>query len=192
MQCVADENRKPLCSNGQTAVMVEDIWECVDPFADKTCPAGMIARLNYTLLEWECIPDPNSNKTTKKCDNIARTTNSRGGVGTTLRVRSVSCTDCETPVVDEETCETYCIPDPLKLDDKTCYNGDISECSGSTRGIYFGFNINSKIDAIPALVDTTVILDEKHSQNRKFNCLDCGMGEIDEENSIFPYTAVCK
>ena len=34
MQCVEDETRKPLCSNNQTAVMIDDIWECVDPFAE--------------------------------------------------------------------------------------------------------------------------------------------------------------
>jgi len=192
MECVADETRKPLCSNNQTAVLVDNVWECVDPFADKNCPEGLVARLNYNLLEWECVDDPNATKNVKKCDNIAKVPNIRGGVGATLRVRSVSCTDCETPVVDEETCETYCMPDPNKLNDPRCYAGDLAECVGPTRGIYFGFSAKSRINGIPELENQTVILDRNHSQNRMFNCIDCGDGEIDTKNSVSPYTAVCK
>lgn len=192
MECVADENRKPLCSNNQTAVIVDDIWECVDPFADKTCPDGMIPRLNYSALEWECVDDPNVSKKIKKCDNIAHAPHARGGIGATLRVRSVSCTDCETAIVDEETCDTYCIPDPARLQDPKCYNGDIEECSGPNRAIYFGFAPTSRIDGIKALENAVIILDREHSQNRKFNCMDCGDREIDKKASISPYSAVCK
>lgn len=192
MDCVEDESRKPLCSNNQTAVLIDNIWECVDPFADKSCPKGMIARLNYNALEWECVEDPNARKTVKKCDNLAVNSYSRGGIGATLRVRSVSCTDCETPVVDEETCETYCVPDPAKLTDSKCYGYSPEECTGSNRGIYFGFTKTSRIDSIPELKNANITLDKEHSQNRMFNCLDCGMGEIDTEKSIYPYTAVCK
>ena len=193
MVCVADETRKPLCANNQTAVMVEDIWECVDPFADKTCPSGMIARLNYNDLTWECIDDPNTVKQVKKCDNIANINKTpSGGGGTTLRIRSISCTDCEQVYVNEETCETFCIPDVSKLNDPKCYAGDIDECSGPTRGIYFGFNQKSRIDGISALQNAIITLDNNHSQNRKFNCMDCGEMVIDTENSISPYTAICK
>jgi len=193
MQCVADETRKPLCSNNQTAVMIDNVWECVDPFADKNCPKGMIARLNYSTLTWECVDDPSATtKKVKKCDNVAKVPRTHGSVGATLRVRSVSCTDCETAIVDEETCETYCIPDATKLKDSKCYNGAIEECSGPNRAIYFGFSTKSHIDGIDSLKDMTVILDREHSQNRRFNCMDCGMGEIDTEKSVFPYTAVCK
>ena len=192
MQCVADETRKPLCSNNQNAVLIDDVWECVDPFSDKTCPDGMVARLNYSELQWECVEDPNAKKVAKKCDNVARAPRPLGGVGATLRVRSVSCTDCEMAIVDEETCATYCIPDPSKLTDEKCYNDNAEYCSGPNRAIYFGFSGKSRIDGIEALNDKTVILDRDHSQNRKFNCMDCGEGEIDTEKSIFPYTAVCK
>ena len=192
MECVEDETRKPLCSNNQTAVMIDDMWECVDPFADKDCPDGMVARLNYNALEWECVADPNATKNAKKCDNLSKIPNIKGGIGATLRVRSISCTDCETAVVDEETCETYCIADATKLNDPKCYAYDLTECSGPTRGIYFGFAPKSRLDSIPELENTVIELDRQHSQNRKFNCLDCGMGEIDTEKSIFPYTAVCK
>ena len=192
MECVEDETRKPLCSNNQTAVMIDDVWECVDPFADKDCPDGMVARLNYNALEWECVDDPNATKKAKKCENLSKIPNIKGGIGATLRVRSISCTDCETAVVDEETCETYCIADATKLNDPKCYAYATEECSGPTRGIYFGFAPKSRIDSIPELENTVIVLDRQHSQNRKFNCLDCGMGEIDTEKSIFPYTAVCK
>lgn len=191
-ECVADETRKPLCANNQTAVMIDDVWECMDPFADKTCPEGMVARLNYNALEWECVEDPNITKTVKKCDHIIRSVNHPGAIGSTLRVRSISCTDCETLFVDEETCESYCIPDPKKLSDAKCYDGDVSDCSGPTRGIYFGFSHKSRIDGIDALKNATVILDKQHSQNRKFNCMDCGDSLLDTENSISPYTAVCE
>lgn len=192
MECVADDTRKPLCSNNQTAVLIDDIWECVDPFADKTCPPGMIARLDYNELVWECVSDPNADKTIKKCDNIARVQNIHGGIGATLRVRSVSCTDCERAVVDEETCETYCIPDADKINDEKCFQTPLDECVGPTRGVYFGFSLKSRIDGIDELSDAVIELDNTHSQNRMFNCMDCGDGEIDTEKSIFPYTAICK
>lgn len=192
MDCVADESRKPLCSNNQTAVLVDDIWECVDPFSDQTCPDNMVARLNYATLTWECVMDPNANKTVKKCDHIAKMPKTRGAIGTTLRVRSVSCTDCETAVLDEDTCETFCVPDINKLTDPRCYDGNISECSGPNRGLYFGFSSKSRIDGISALEKATIILDRNHSQNRMFNCMDCGEGSIDTKESISPYTAICK
>ena len=69
---------------------------------------------------------------------------------------------------------------------------DISECTGPNRAIYFGFSPKSRIDGIVALENATVILDRNHSQNRMFNCMDSGDGEIDRENSISPYTAICK
>ena len=192
MECVADETRKPLCANNQTAVMVDDIWECVDPFADKTCPNGTVARLNYNDLVWECIDDPNATKNVKKCADVTpRPTGHRAG-GATLRVRSISCTDCEQVYVDEETCETYCVPDPSKLNDERCYAGNPDDCSDSWHGIYFGFNAKSRLDGISALKNTTIMLDRYHNQNRMFNCMDCGDGEIDKEKSVFPYTAVCK
>lgn len=193
MDCVADENRKPLCANNQTAVLVDDMWECIDPFADKTCPHGQMARLNYNTLTWECVEDPNTVKNVKKCDNVIRVNKTAiGGGATTLRVRSISCTDCERVFINEETCETFCIPDISKLNNPECYAGDVSECSGGNRGIYFGFSNNSRIDGIAELKDAVIMLDNNHNQNRKFNCMDCGEMEIDTEKSIFPYTAVCK
>lgn len=192
MECIADETRKPLCSNNQTAVLIDNIWECIDPFSDITCQPGLIARLNYSTLAWECVEDPNAKKVIKKCDTVAKNPRAHGVVGATLRVRSISCTDCEIAMVNEETCETYCVPDPTKITDEKCYRDSIADCTGPNRAIYFGFSQKSRTDGIEALSNITIVLDKQHSQNRRFNCLDCGDGEIDTENSIFPYTAVCK
>jgi hypothetical protein len=48
------------------------------------------------------------------------------------------------------------------------------------------------VNNVPELSGVSVPLDKKHSQNRKFNCLDCGMGQIDASKSRPPYVAVCK
>ncbi len=190
-ECVPDESRKPLCAEKQTAVMVESVWECIDPFPEKSCPDKMTARLNYNTLEWECVMDPGSITNTKKCDNVKNGA-VYGPLGTTLRVPQSSCTDCEVMVTDYETCKTFCIPDASKINNPSCYPGAAGECSGESRAFYFGFPSKTYIKNVEAVAGTTVPLDKKHSQNRKFNCLDCGDGVIDTEKSKPPYVAICK
>ncbi len=189
-ECVADESRKPLCGGQQTAVMVDTVWECINPFPEKLCPDNMIARLNYSTLEWECVADPATQETVKKCSNFVGTI----GVGATLRVQTVSCTDCEKMLTDENTCHAVCVPDPSKIGDPSCYAGAADACSGTDRALYFGFpskayaqNMNGE------LTGKYVPIDGDHAQNRKFNCLVCPTGRvIDVDNSVTPYTAVCK
>ena len=188
-ECVPDESRKPLCGAQQTAVIVDDVWECLDPFADKTCPGNMIARLNYNTLEWECVADPNSPTNTTKCANIIYDTIS-GNTGATLRVPSTSCTDCETMIIDEETCRARCVPDATKLTDSRCYP-TTNSCNGTNMGFYFGFPNVSYASNVAAVAGKTVPFDATHSQNRKFNCMDCGNGGINEEKSFPPYIVVC-
>ncbi len=190
-ECVADESRRPLCTGAQTAVMVDDVWECISPFPEKKCPDNMIARLNYNTFEWECVTDPQNTADAKKCDG-ATTGYKYGTLGTTLRIPQTSCTDCERMVTDPETCVSVCVPDPSKINDKNCYPGDIMECTGSARAIYFGFPNAKYLQNISDMIDVSPAFDKKHSQNRKFNCLDCGAGYIDAEKSQPPYTAVCK
>jgi hypothetical protein len=36
-----------------------------------------------------------------------------------------------------------------------------------------------------------VPLDATHSQNRRFNCMDCGAAGINESKSFPPYIVVC-
>ncbi len=191
-ECVPDQSRKPLCADNQTAIMVDDVWECINPFPEKSCPNKMVARLNYNTMEWECVVDPTIDSATKKCAHVAGGAVYGGQLGATLRVPHTSCTDCEIMVTDMETCVATCIPDPGKINNKNCYPGDIKECSGSTRAIYFGFPNVKYAEKIDSLKDVAIPMDADHSQNRKFNCLDCGLGEIDSSKSHPPYIAVCK
>ena len=190
-ECVPDESRRPLCSGNQNAVMVDDVWECISPFPERACPNNMIARLNYNTLEWECVVEPGSAADSKKCDSIVSNT-AYGAFGTTLRIPQTSCTDCERMITDSETCVSYCVPDAGKVNDPNCYPGNISECTGSSRAVYFGFPNMAYINNVSDLTGVSVPLDKLHSQNRKFNCLDCGMGQIDASRSRSPYVAVCK
>ena len=189
-QCVPDESRKPLCADNQTAVMVENVWECISPFPEKQCPDKMIARLNYNTLEWECVTNPTDINNTTKCDHIFSTMTT-GALGTTLRVPQTSCTDCEKLITNLETCEASCIPDTEKLTSPSCYPGVVTECSGGTRAFYFGFPNRSYINKVQELIDIPVLLDSSRSQNRKFNCMDCGERGINQEKSMPPYVVVC-
>ena len=188
-ECVADESRRPLCSGNQNAVMVDEVWECISPFPEKVCPNNMIARLNYNTLEWECVVEPGSASDSKKCDNVLSAT--KYSIGTTLRIPQTSCTDCERLITDPETCASYCVPDPSKMNNPSCYPG-ASSCAGASRAIYFGFPNISYVNNVTDVAGISVPLDKQHSQNRKFNCLDCGAGRIDAEKSRPPYVAVCK
>lgn len=190
LDCVPDESRKPLCAAQQTAVMVDDVWECVNPFPEKVCPDQMVARLNYTTLEWECVSDPTTTPDVKKCANVTHGA-IYGAIGATLRVPPVSCTDCERMVTDENTCATACIPDPAKVNDPACYPGGASQCRGANRALYFGFPSRTYVSHVDAVQNRAVPLDKMHSQNRKFNCLDCGERGIDESRSFPPYIAIC-
>ena len=189
-ECVPDESRKPLCASQQTAVIVDDVWECLDPFSDRVCAGDMVARLNYNTLEWECVSDPNSTKPTKKCEHMF------GGAvygkqGATLRIPPSSCTDCETLYIDPNTCNSTCIPDVSKLNDSRCYPASIRTCSGSTMGFYFGFPDKDYVANVSAVRGVSVPIDSSHSKNRKFNCMDCGENGINESKSLPPYVIVC-
>ncbi len=189
-ECVADESRRPLCGAQQTAVMVDKVWECVDPVMEVTCPNNMVARLNYTTLEWECVEDPTKQEALKKCSNFIGTI----GVGTTLRVQTTSCTDCEKMITDEETCRAICVPDPAKINDPRCYGGGADACNGADRGLYFGFPNAAYLSNMgDTLAGRQIPIGGEHAQNRRFNCMVCPMGRIiDTDKSASPYVAVCK
>ena len=188
-ECVPDETRKPLCAAQQTAFIVDDVWECINPFSDKTCPGKMVARLNYNTLEWECIQDPNETETATKCAHIINDT-VFGNPGATLRAPTTSCTDCETMLIDTETCHARCIPDETKINDARCYPNS-SSCNGSSRAFYFGFPNITYAANVAAVSGKTVPFDKSHSQNRKFNCMDCGDRGINRDKSFPPYIVVC-
>lgn len=189
-KCIADNSRKPLCGSKQTAVLIDDIWECIDPFLDKTCPAGQIARLNYNDMIWECIDNPSNTETTKNCTQIKQNS-VYGTSGSTLRISSGNCTNCEKKITDNETCVSYCVPDITKLSDSKCY-ANANLCTGSNRAFYFGFPNSKYTENISILSGYTIPFDISHSQNRKFNCLDCGTRNIDTSKSLPPYIAICE
>ena len=193
-ECVPDESRRPLCADNQTAVMVDSVWECISPFPEKSCPDKMIARLNYNTLEWECVVDPDTIMDSTKCNNVSHGVVA-GSIGTTLRIpTATSCTECERIVTNPETCETKCIPDATKINNPRCYAGNATECSGPTRAFYFGFPNQNYITNVDAVADVAVPLDQWHSRNRMFNCMDCARvgTEIDTARSHTPFVAVCK
>ena len=190
-ECVPDESRKPLCANNQSAVMVDDVWECISPFPEKSCPDKMIAQLNYNTLEWECVTDPNDIQETKKCEHIQYDA-VYGAVGTTLRAPNTSCTDCEKMIINMETCVARCVPDATKINSRECYPGNPIECSGPNRAFYFGFPNSQYVSNVTDVVNTYIPLGRVYSQNRRFNCMDCGDKMIDQETSNPPYVAICK
>ena len=192
-ECVPDESRKPLCGTNQTAILVDSVWECVEPFPDKQCPVNMVARLNYNTLEWECVIDPTMDKNIKKCNNVIRGAIS-GTLGATLRIPQSPCTDCERMIVDPETCKTTCLPDPAKIDDVKCYPGPTAECSGPTRAFFFGFPNAEYAENVESIRGMDIPLDGTRAQNRRFNCMDCAVSGqiIDTEKSRPPYVVVCK
>ncbi|MCL2338971.1 MAG: hypothetical protein FWC51_03400 [Proteobacteria bacterium] len=190
--CVSDPSRRPLCAANQTAVMNGDYWECKNPILQTTCPPGQSAHLDYSTMTWVCAADPAATKPTTKCAAVARP-KPGGVVGTTLTNPIVSCNDCEEMVTDPDTCETACVPSAAAVANKLCYGGT---CSGAHRAFYFGFPnpgyARAAQNNIPAIANAVIPMDGTHSQNRKFNCLDCGTGYIDTEASVPPFVAVCK
>ena len=93
-------------------------------------------------------------------------------------------------VIDEETCVAHCVPDATKIDDPRCYNGNTDECSGPTRALFFGFP-NREYVSQSGINDVRVPLGAGYSQNRRFNCRDCGETGINTELSKPPYVVVC-
>jgi len=189
-ECVPDESRKPLCASQQTAVLVDSVWECINPFPEKKCPKNMVARLNYNTLEWECVTDPNNTQNIKKCDHITHG-NIYGTVGSTLRISTTSCTDCEQMITDAETCTTVCVPNPAMINDAKCYRDGANSCTGPNRAFYFGFPSQAYVARANVTGAIDVPIDANHSQNRMFNCRDCGDRGINAAKSFPPYVVVC-
>ncbi len=193
--CEIDPSRRPLCAAGQTAVEIEDMWQCIDPSPVRECPDGETAQFDYINMEWVCITPETTTNTKSSCHNM---TIAKGSIlGGTLLQPVNLCNDCEKMIKDEETCAVSCVPDETKVNIPACYPR-ASECSGSSRAFYFGFPNDSDYIAnvrvnIPDLDGVQIPIDGTHSQNRKFNCLDCGSGGgIDQQLSMPPFVAVCE
>ena len=185
-ECVPDNSKRPFCRGGQSAVMVEGVWECKMPENQKTCPKGMTAQLNYNLMEWECIAnaEPEAAEDKTKCAKIYDRI--YGGGTTALRGSLISCNDCEKMIVHPD-CTAECVPDGGAAAKKTCY-------AGNCQYFYFGFPdaryIANARRNIPELEGIAIPLDDSHSRNRKFNCMECPYG-INALASLPPYVIIC-
>jgi hypothetical protein len=193
--CEMDVSRRPLCGGNQTAVEVDDLWMCIDPTPTRVCPDGTMASLDYITMEWYCSVPSESSARQGKCRDVIIA--KRPAVGGTLLKPTSLCNDCERMIIDKNTCNAVCVPDETKLRNSACYP-QASQCRGAARAFYFGFPADEKYLAnatefLPALNDVEIHLDGMHSQNRKFNCLDCGAGgRIDNHRSLPPFVAVCE
>ena len=188
--CVPDDSLKPLCGAVQTAILVDGVWECVDPFPARQCDGNTVPKLNYTTMSWECITDPNKTPTNTKCSFIKMPVEIGRG-RTSISRQKLTCTECEKMLVDENTCIAHCVPDIEKIKSAGCYPGDATTCAGDSRGMYFGFPDAKYVRYVSEIGEHTVVLDAEHSQNRKFNCMDCGARGVNTEKSFPPYITVC-
>lgn len=188
--CVPDDSLKPLCSSLQTPILVDNVWECVDPFPSRQCDSNSVAKLNYTTMTWECITDPNKTETNTKCSHIKMPVIPGRGKSSVMR-KKLTCTECEKMLMDETTCVAHCVPDTEKIKQNGCYPDDATNCTGDSKGLYFGFPDIKYVKNVDAVAGKTVVLDVEHSQNRKFNCMDCGARGVNTEKSFPPYITVC-
>ena len=190
--CEIDPSRRPLCATGQTAVEIDGIWNCIDPFDVIECPTGQIPKFDYVNVEWYCAEEIKNTET--KCNDVL--VDKGNLLGGTLLKPTSPCGDCEKMVLNEETCRVACIPDKTKISIPACYP-DYRECSGTDRAFYFGFPWDSAyteniVPNLPELAGVEIPLDDDHSINRKFNCMDCSAKcGINTELSLPPYVVVC-
>lgn len=108
-----------------------------------------------------------------------------------VSIGQLTCTACEKMIVDEDTCVAHCVPDTTKISSNACYPDDATECTGETQGLYFGFPDAKYINNVLDITGHAVVLDTEHSQNRKFNCMDCGERGVNTELSFPPYITIC-
>jgi hypothetical protein len=145
----------------------------------------MTAQLNYDSMEWECVADTETQgaeiqKCSKVYDRI------HGGGISTIRGNLLSCNDCEKMIVHDD-CTADCVPDIAAISKKECY-------AGACQNFYFGFPnpryIGEAKKNIPDLAGADIPLDDQHSRNRRFNCIECPFG-IDTVASLPPYVVRC-
>jgi hypothetical protein len=164
--CMADYADKPVCASGMVAVFADGFWDCVTGGNVRGCPFGHVASMSDDG-NWECIVvaartnDPEQSK----CRILQSAANAQ-------------CGPCETAIIDQETCRVNCVPNPTAVRNRACYEGS---CNGMNAAFYFGFPDDEYIRN--SGVDAQIILDDAHNKNRRFNCLDCGDGLIDDDNA---------
>jgi hypothetical protein len=91
-------------------------------------------------------------------------------------------------MIVHDDCTAECVPDISATASKACYAG---EC----RNFYFGFPdpryIANARKNMPELENVDIPLDDRHSRNRRFNCVECPLG-IDTVASLPPYVIICR
>ncbi|MDR0319665.1 MAG: hypothetical protein LBH81_02910 [Rickettsiales bacterium] len=194
--CVANSSARPICGGAETAVVIDGVWTCRPPAEAKECQKGKVPSFNYESLEWVCIGDPFAplSADAGKCAPRAAGKSLYGG---TAPVSASQCGDCERELQDPETCETICIPDSSRLAFKGCYP-NAAECSdGESKAFYFGFPSDAAynmaaLSNIAGLASVGIARGDGHSENRKFNCLDCSPFKVDSASVFYPYAASCE
>ena len=186
-QCVPDASKRPLCKSNYTAVIVDDMWECVGAEQPKDCPENQIAEMDFEAMEWRCVPSkPDADESQeKKCNKVYDKI--YGGGTTALRGNLAGCNDCERMFVHAD-CTAECVPDAAAIYNKACYDGPC-------RNFYFGFPdaryVAGAKKNLPQLNGVEAPLRAPYSKNRKFNCMECPYG-IDEVASLPPYVIICR
>ena len=192
--CVPNYFNKPICGKDLTAVLINNIWECIDS-TDKNihinCETNQIKIYDNISLSYKCIEDPSKIKEIKKCQNINKIL-AYSKFGSTIEFQNISgsCNECEKQIINEETCESHCAPDETQLNNKNCYP-DKDQCTGLTKGFYFGFPNYDYVKNIKELNKHQIPINKSYSQNRKFNCMDCKEKGINKEKSFYPFILVC-
>ena len=185
-------------SENATLVKIDDNWVCLEPDADVDCADGVLM-FNASTLGWDCITVDNPGQVIENCNTkkpgYIFSSSDLTKVNKTLKVKTVSCGVCEKPYMNPDTCEVYCLPDVSKLNTRSCFSGDPTCCTGTNKGIYFGFTPKSRTEGLvgedgePIDIVLKDILDENHAQNKKFNCMECKYSTL--KTSIYPYVAIC-
>lgn len=181
-KCVQNDFNKPICGKNMVAILKNNVWECLDSIEqneDIKCEENQIKFYDKYFQKYICKEDPNKQIEVKKCDF------------STVQIQNIStkCSPCEKQIINEDTCESFCIPDEKKLENKNCYlNKD--ECTGNSKSFYFGFPDAEYIKNIKNISKDKIPLDENYSKNRRFNCKKCEKG-INKEKSVYPFILIC-
>ena len=192
-KCVPNYFNRPVCAENMVAILKNNVWECLDSIEQNTeiqCAENQIKTYNKYSQKYICTEDPNKQIDIKKC-TFEKTNLVYGKLGSTLKIQKIStkCNECEKQIINEDTCESFCIPDKTKLNNQNCYK-NAQECAGNNKSFYFGFPNQEYVKNVKEVYNYKTPINSEYSKNRKFNCKKCEKG-INEEKSIYPLILIC-
>lgn len=192
-KCVPNYFNRPICGENMVAILKNNVWECLDSIEQNTeiqCAENQIKTYNKYSQKYICTEDPNKPIDIKKC-TFEKTNLVYGKLGSTLKIQKIStkCNECEKQIINEDTCESFCIPDKTKLKNQNCYK-NAQECAGNNKSFYFGFPNQEYVKNVKEVYNYKTPINSEYSKNRKFNCKKCEKG-INEEKSIYPLILIC-